>query len=335
MGTATRPFRFGWWNLHNFAHFDPDRVAERGRWPNTQQEYDEKLGRVRAALSEAFGEALPDLLAVCEITRPAAEALRSRLPAGYAMTFAPDDSPDPFQVCVFYRPDRGLTAEPPLLPADLGDVTARTRPMLVTHLTFPGHVIRLVACHWTGMDEDSSLLARERLAEILRRDCYEFLHPEVPKRGQERHVVLFGDLNEEPMAEVFKERLMGCRDHATSQQTRDSYARQLRRVRLYNAAWRFLGEQTPHAGGPPPSRVIAGTYFAAPHGWRTFDHVLVSRGLLGASPPHLDESRTRILSADILVDDHGRPTPFVVGATRGVSDHLPLLGHLVLPEDNP
>ena len=74
-----------------------------------------------------------------------------------------------------------FTSEPPLIPTDLEDVAEGTRPMVPIHFTFPGHVIRFVACHWTAFDTAASRLARERLADVLRRDIHAFLEPEVPE----------------------------------------------------------------------------------------------------------------------------------------------------------
>jgi endonuclease/exonuclease/phosphatase family metal-dependent hydrolase len=322
---------FGWWNLHNFAHYDAARSSD-PRWPKLSAHYEAKRERVLAALQELFGQALPDLLAVCEITRQAAHDLAARLPPGFNVavspTYAHDDG---FQVAVFYRSVVGFSPEPPLIPTDVEDLAEGTRPMVPVHFTFPGHVIRFVACHWTAFDTDTSRLARERLADVLRRDTHAFLEPEVPKAGIAHHVVVLGDLNEEPMSPVFEHRLIGRRDRESSR-SRHWRDAQVRRVRLYNAAWRYLGEQVAHGAPGPPAIGTAGTYFQNPHNWRTFDHVLVSCGLLGASPPYLDEAQTRVVSTPLLRDESGLPRPFEPGNTRGVSDHLPIVGRLVLPE---
>src|SRR5207245_2952177 len=111
---------------------------------------------------------------------------------------------------VFYRPAEGLTAEAPLLPTEKEDVTEETRPMIPVHLTLPGHLIRFVACHWTSFDAPASRVARERLADVLRRDTYDFLEPEVLEAEVAHHVLILGDFNEEPMSPIFAERLIGC-----------------------------------------------------------------------------------------------------------------------------
>jgi hypothetical protein len=132
------------------------------------------------------------------------------------------------------------------------------------------------------------------------------------------------------MSEIFNRKLIGRRDRESSH-TRHWRDAEVRRVRLYNASWRYLGEQLPHGLAPAPSNPgAAGTFFRDPHNWRTFDHVLVSCGLLGASPPYLDEARTRVTPLRIMLDENGLPRPFDPATGRGISNHLPIVGHLVL-----
>jgi len=105
-------------------------------------------------------------------------------------------------------------------------------------------------------------------------------------------------------------------------------------VRLYNAGWRLLGERHPHgaAGEVAPA---AGTYYDRERReWRTFDHILVSGGLLGASAPFLDEAAFGIMVPAGALGARGTPEPFDwnAGNPVGLSDHLPLVGRFVLPE---
>lgn len=334
MAGQQRHLRFAWWNLHNFAHYDPDRRIDPRRL-KSQAAYDLKRGRVLAALHELFASDYPDVLAVCEITRAAAVDLRSQLPGDYTLTIAPTDSRDDrFQVAVFARSPAGFTSEPPLLPADI-DVPEEARPMPVVHYPLPGHLIRFVACHWTGLGEDTSGEHRGRLADFLRGNTYEFLYPEVERTGTVRHVVILGDLNEEPFAPLFEHRLSGARDRASSRRThwRDE---RIRRVRLYNAAWKYLGEQTRHGAPDAASPDVAGTFYSPRSGWRTFDHLLVTGGLLGSNPPFLDESRTRIMTTPAMRNAAGRPIPYDAEHPErgGVSDHLPIVGRITLPEEH-
>ena len=325
-----RRLTFAWWNLHNFAHYDASQrvVARR---PKQLADYEAKRDRVLVACHEFLGGDFPDLLAVCEISREAAQDLVARFPPGFDVAVAPAyPHEDDFQVAVFFRTGVGLMPELPLIPSETGDVTRETRPMVPVHLTLPGHLIRFVACHWTGLDKDSSRTARARLADFLRRDTYDFLYPEAPKPGTARHVVVVGDLNEEPMSDLFKSNLEGRRDRRSCREPhwRDAG---VRRVRLYNLAWRYLGEQVPHGVRRPMTSGPAGTWYDEEQGWRTLDHVLASGGLFGGDPPYLDEENTRIISTPLLEDSYGLPRPFEPGSSRGVSDHLPVIGQLILP----
>lgn len=330
MPDTTRDLTFCWWNVHNFAHHDSNRTSA-PRWPKRPQDYTAKRDRLLAAFGEMFAAGRPDLIAVCEVTREAVRDLARHLPAGFEVSVAPGyEFDDGFQVAVLYRTGMGFTPELPVLPADREDLAQGTRPMIPIHLSLPGHVIRFVACHWTAFDTPESRDARERSADVLRRDTFEFLAPSVPSPGVERHAVVLGDLNEEPTAGLFQTKLIGRRDRESTH-TRHWRDGAVRRVRLYNAAWRYLGEQHPHRGGRAAASP-AGTYFRTPHDWRTFDHVLVSSGLLGESPPYLDESRTGVASTPLMRDGQGYPLAFEPGSATGISDHLPIVGRIVLPE---
>jgi hypothetical protein len=99
-------------------------------------------------------------------------------------------------------------------------------------------------------------------------------------------------------------------------------------LETYNCSWRFVGERYPHAGGDP-GRETAGTMYWSQAGtWHTFDHAIVSGGLLSSTVPFLDEQSLRILSDPLLLDSDGKPAAFEWkgGNPTGISDHLPLSG---------
>jgi hypothetical protein len=323
---------FIWWNLCNFAHFDATKSAL-DRWPDQSSHYEEKRDRILGVIKSLNKPAYPDLIALCEITRLAAEDLVGKLSNFSLVMASAYPGEDEFQVAILYREGLGLTPELPLLPGDTEDVTPGTRPMVTLHLTLPGHVIRFVACHWTSMAKKTSTAARSRLANCLRRNTYEFLNPEVRTSGTMRHVVILGDLNEEPMAELFSSDLVGWRERRWCRNPHQADV-PVKRVRLYNLAWRYLGEQAPHGEGQPITGGAAGTWYDkdGEDGWRTMDHILVSGGLLGEKPPYIDEGRTQVVSMPVFQDKQGLPRPYVPGKSYGVSDHLPLVGQIVLGE---
>ena len=323
---------FVWWNLNNFAHYEAGKSVLRRR-PQQLSHYEAKRDRIVATLRSLPDHGCPDIFAACEITREAAQDLVTKLPSDFDVAFTPTLSHEAeYQVVVIYRKGMNLIPEMALLPSETAAVTSETRPMIPIHLTVAGHVIRFIACHWTGFQADSSQIARMRVADYLRDDVHAFLYPEVPAPGIKRHVVVLGDLNEEPTAELFRHHLVTSRDRQTSHisHPRD---KQVRRARLYNLSWRHLGEQIPHGVARPQAIGPAGTWYNDDHGWKTIDHVIASGGLFGEKPPYLDEENTRIISNSSLVDERGRPEPFAPESLRGVSDHLPIVGQLVLPGD--
>ncbi len=88
MKEQPRFLTFAWWNLHNFAEYVKGRKAD-ARRPKREEHYQAKRDRVLTALGEAFGRDYPDLLAVCEITREAADDLVGRMPKGFDVFYAP------------------------------------------------------------------------------------------------------------------------------------------------------------------------------------------------------------------------------------------------------
>src|SRR5207247_8241077 len=119
--------------------------------------------------------------------------------------------------------------------------------------------------------------------------------------------------------------LAAARDHDSGRQGAHWRDRQVRRVRLYNAAWRYLGEQVAYSGGAPTPD-LAGTFYNQKLGWRTFDHLIVSGGLLCAPPPYLDEANTRVANTAVMRTLDGMLRPFEVAGNPGISDHLPITG---------
>jgi endonuclease/exonuclease/phosphatase family metal-dependent hydrolase len=331
MAGQQKALTFCWWNLHDFAHFDAGKASE-PRWPKQVKDFEDKRDRIITTLRGLFGGKFPDLLAVCEITREAAYEVASHMRPAFHVVVAPAyPRDDGFQVAVMYRKGVGFSADTPLLPFDDLDVPEETRPMIPVRYTPAGQVIRFVACHWTSFKELRSQATRQKLADYLRGDTYDFLQPKTSGVPSDRHTIILGDLNEEPTSPLFEEHLKAARDHASGRQRAHSRDRQVRRVRLYNAAWRYLGEQVAYSGGAPTPG-LAGTFYNKKLGWRTFDHLIVSGGLLAAPPPYLDEANTRVATAAAMTSPDGKPLPFEAVGKPGISDHLPITGRIVLSE---
>jgi hypothetical protein len=330
------PFlRFAWWNVQSLAHYDAARAALE-RWPGSQDESAAHLNRIANGLRELRRLADPDFVGLAEVTRPAALALRDAVFPGFDVESLDLDlnqsANGPFQVAAIFDPARNAPSLDLLIPED---VPRTTRPMLILEYFWPPHRLRIYLCHWTSRrGAEQGERGRRDLARQLRKDAFRFLHD--PDAGAEhRHVAVLGDLNEEPFDSLLESELFASRDRHGAQAPSHPTDADVKRVRLYNASWRILGERVPHPGSPDASHA-AGTYFwREQRAWFTFDQVLVTGSLLTHDPPYLDEASLSVAGGAAFVDADGRPAPFAYNAGQGdgVSDHLPLFGRFVIPQE--
>ncbi len=326
MPSGTQTVRFVWWNLQSFAHYDPNRAGET-QWPSSAEAYRAKSGRVDRALRELCGEPAPEALAFSEITRQAAVDLRDRLFPGHEVFSMDLLRRSQQQVAFLYRPAARFQEQMPLV---VPEMPRGTRPMGVLDFLQTGQRIRFIACHWQARFSESSTHTRSDLARYLNRAVYRFLH-EADTDTEGRHVVILGDLNEEPYGLV-EERLNAARFRAHSRR-KEHYADQdVSRTRLYNCAWRFLGEREPHRGRLDAGDTAGTYYWKAANSWHTFDHVIVTGSLLTERRPFLDEAKLAVVAGPAIMGDEPCPTRFEWndGEPQGMSDHLPILGQIVL-----
>ncbi|MGF1579811.1 MAG: hypothetical protein ACFCD0_10645 [Gemmataceae bacterium] len=236
-----------------------------------------------------------------------------------------------FKLPVLYRSELG-TSPDLLLPPDM---PRTTRPMGSVDVTWAEQRICFYVCHWTArLGGNASEHRRGDLARYLGTQIYDFLQ-EV-QQPEQRHVVLMVDFNEPPYG-LMEDRLYALRDRASSRSPHRYTDKDTKRVRLYNSAWRHLGERLPHR---PETIVIpdaAGTYFwRQTNEWPTFDQILVSGTLLTDNAPYLIEAELGIVVHPLLFEEDGRPSSFRwnQGNPAGVSDHLPVHGVLQLSQEH-
>jgi hypothetical protein len=107
------------------------------------------------------------------------------------------------------------------------------------------------------------------------------------------------------------------------------------RVWLFNCSWRFVGERFPHIGGLVRGETAGTYYWDDDKTWHTFDHIIVNGSLLSDALPFLDEESVRVVVHPLLLNAEGKPTKFswANGAATGLSDHLPLVGRIVLEQE--
>jgi len=268
----------------------------------------------------------PELLAFAELTRKAAHDLRDRLFPTHSVFSLDDLDRSQLQVAVLYDPSGGLTE---IGPFTLALAPRGTRPMAVVDYTANGQRIRFYACHWTARFSDTSDHVRSELGRALNAEIYRFIHEADTER---RHAVVLGDLNDEPFDRPITERLYATRARADSRRPEHYTDQDTQRIRLYNCAWRYLGESHAHTGGNGPTSTVGTHYWQDMGKWATLDHVIVTGSLLGTAEPFLDETSITVLSPASVLEGRSFPLKYMWndGSPSGVSDHLPVSGKIVL-----
>ena len=321
--------KFYWWNAFDFYHYDPN-FSKKDRWPNEYLDYKEKCNRVDTALTALFKKfGQPDFIALGEITHYAARDLRDRLLSDYRLISldVKVDAPS-LQVAYIIRPDSDFIKFKEASPFLAEGVPRGSRPMAVIDAMLPNDTIRFVACHWNAKIAEHSEVTRQRFADQLATYAYRFLNQ---KSGKKHHLVILGDLNDEPHSIPFK--FLNAHMHRQRSRSSAHWAdHDVDRVHLYNCAWRFYGEANPHMHtGESITEDAAGTYYWQKNNtWSVIDHVIVSGGLLNNTPPYLNESQMTIAALPEFLSN-GLPIAFSKTGTTytGLSDHLPIFSEII------
>lgn len=323
-----RALRFLWWNVETFAHYDP--ILRGKRWPREMAAYEAKLELVVRVLRQLFGGDRPEVVVLGEATRRAAEDLRSWWAPDYDV-FSLDLDPDRPELAVafLYNHAIGMFDGDQIVAPRM---STRIRDMGVLDYSLPGHRIRLIACHWPSRMDDGSKRSRIVLAEHVNDQVYRFLQAAPP--NETRHVAILGDLNEEPYG-VLEEHLFATRDRGSSRDPLHYQDHAIGRAWLYNCSWRFVGERFPHIGSSVRGETAGTYYWGKQSTWHTFDHIIVTGSLLSEQLPFLDEGSVRVVVHPLLLNAEGKPRKFswVNGVVSGLSDHLPLVGRILLEKE--
>jgi len=209
-------------------------------------------------------------------------------------------------------------------------VPSGTRAMAAIDVKVRDERIRIIACHWAAQFGSLQKRTRITLAGHLSAYIYDFLRDE--QTQEKRHILLLGDFNAEPFATPLREWLWTSRSRERARSAAHHADTSLKRIHLYNAAWRLLGEQH-EFDGTAVLDVAGTTYWADERKWATFDQVIVSGGLLSTQAPYFDEKSLAVHSSAASLAEEATPQKFSfdaqAGRATGVSDHLPILGRIV------
>jgi endonuclease/exonuclease/phosphatase family metal-dependent hydrolase len=323
----------GTWNLENLFRPEDDGGTD------DAQVYEQKLD----GLARVIGETNVDVLAVQEVGDPAAlEDLRRRLPGGWhAATSTVFEPRRPIRVGFLSRlalhdVEDVRDFPPKLAPVQVGDddtVTAMMgRGALRVRVHSDGHDVDLVACHlksklltfprgrFSTNDEDlrarfAAYALNRRTAEAVTVRTY--ASTLLDGKGDERAVIVMGDLNDEPEAATTQILLgppgseIGTNGFATPDHGDGS--------RLWNLAPLINlrpGEQ------PDPAQAHPSAFSRIFHGrGELIDHILVSRKL--------------VRCVDHVATGPGKPPSITedpaVRKDAPASDHLPVVATFTLP----
>lgn len=315
-----------WWNLQSFAVYEPSRSGM-DRYPASRAEYDAKCAAVDAVFLEvkaAVGGL--DIVLLAEVTQDALRDLRDRLFPGYDFVSLDTTDAGSFHLGALWNPGLLFEEQAPIIPTD---VPSGTRAMMVLDHKYGNGRIRFVACHWTARFGQTQERTQARLANQLSKEAYTFIKDN-PNR---HHIVIVGDFNEEPFGDISSKWLNSTRSRSRARDRPHHTDDDVHRLRLYDCGWRLLGHTVPHNGVEPVGHESAGTYFHREQkSWHTFDRVFVDGSLLGASPPFLNEMALKVFVGQSAFAGTSAPQKFTWSpdGAVGVSDHLPLVGELIV-----
>ena len=310
----------GTWNVENL--FRPGGPFG----PKTQQAYDDKLQALKAVIDRLA----PDVLAVQEVGEPAAlDELVAKLDGQWHTALATVfDQVHPIRVGFISRfplaNPQDVNAFPaPLRPVQSGDANANSQGAMgrgALHVTVDAHgtQIDLISCHLKSkllqfpggfQPADEGERARFGAYALYRRAAQAttvraFADGLLQNQGDQRAVIVLGDLNDEPLAAT-TQILLGPpgSEIGTPGETRPDQGDP---SRLWNLAPRI-----PEAHRY--SRIFNGRH-------ELIDHILVSRALL--------QGATQV---DTGVQDLPSMTEDPTQAHGKASDHSPVIARITVP----
>lgn len=359
--------RFAWWNLENLFDLDDDPISKDFEYTPTygwtQEVFDFKLDALSRGLIELAGDSGLDLFGCCEIEKDTLlQQLLDRAGLGLRAVVDVDGTSDlrGIDTAMAFNPD---TLEVRFTETHVVHLRYATRDIFEVGLRVraTGEEFVAIASHWPSRrlgryrSDPLRIAVAEQIAFIVQRhvklDGAEYEEARAANdlaRVQavwETPIIIMGDFNDEPAdrsvvdhlcASSELDRVIGETNDIDrfKKETADYRATD---VFLYNPMWRFL----------PPENV--GTYFLSgtssenfANRYQVLDQIVVSRGMLRREGLRLDPDSIEIVRSAHFATGSGRPRdfsfkkpkqpngPIPPGGPKGVSDHLPVTGALLL-----
>lgn len=323
-GQQYQVYPVGFYNLENLYHpLSTDSLRDVEFSPSgsnawTMDKYEKKLTNMSFTLNEIakdFGGLA--VVGVSEIgNRKVLEDLIATKPLkGRGMKIVHYDSPDwrGIDVGLLYDSTRFqyVTSSTHPFPYAKGiemgvtDTSFRTRDVLLVEGKITGEKVAVLVSHWPSRRGDKSSVSRELAASVVRH-----LHDSLVRVDPDYHVVIMGDLNDDPVDP-------SCAVVLDAKRT----VQEVAPGGLFNPMWEKF------------AKGIGSLCYQGK--WNLFDQIIVSHSLLGNDYSSLKFYKAEVFNRDFLIQKTGRykgyPFRTFSGGhfQNGFSDHFPTYIYLV------
>ncbi len=271
--------------------------------------FGEKTGKLSRVLRELGGEELPEIIGLCEVENESVvQALvgHPNLAAGgYRVVHFNDRDSRGIDLALAYRPDEFAVESARLVPVRRSDGKGLPRGILaVTGTAGNGEKFHLFINHWPSRDgnDPDAELGRLASGDALRK-LTEGLE------GKTSHVVIMGDLNDEPGDESIRTRLGAAPPGGI--ENRGLVNLMVPDQRRGKGTYRYRGT------------------------WQMLDHMIVSRSLTDTTGYRVENGKGEVFSRYWMEfqsrNGEVRPDRTYAGDqyTGGPSDHFPVYFRLI------
>ncbi|MDT8401062.1 MAG: endonuclease/exonuclease/phosphatase family protein [Bacteroidales bacterium] len=251
----------------------------------------------------------PDLVGLCEVESPGVlgdlceKTYLSREAYGYVISTGRDERG--INTALLYRKEKlDLLSTESWCPVSADETLLNTRAFLYTRFKYDNDTIDVIVCHWPSRRGGTIP------SEIRRKAVASYLRAKIDSIGNDRKIIIMGDLNDEPTSESVCEVLDA-------------------KLKINNKRSDYLVNTVLDGNSWPGTYKYQGT-------WYHFDQIIISGVLLESdSGLYYRRNSFRVINSGVLLTDDTsyrglRPfsTWWGYDYTGGFSDHLPVTAGL-------
>lgn len=312
-----RTLSFVFYNVENLYDLidDPQTNDEEylpsGKKKWNEEKYRKKLADLSSVLVELGGDELPEIIGLCEVeNRQVVQDLvdEPALQKGnYRVIHHHDRDRRGIDLALVYRPDEFTVESERLVPVRSAGKNSLMRGILsVKGRSNNGETFHIFVNHWPSRENDDSSRkeARKEMAVALRRLASPFTG-----QGSLTHVVIMGDMNDEPDDESLNQVLGAGRQGENSPAGLVNLM--YPSMEHNHGSYKFRGD------------------------WKMLDNLIVSESLLDEEGYRVENNRGYVFSAPWMefINRSGEVSPDRTYAgdryTGGPSDHFPVYFRLI------